>query len=471
MDLHSGPAFWLVSNGLVPAPPRLNGPEHCDIVIIGAGITGALLADALSADGLDVVVLDRREPGLGSTAASTALLLFEIDVELADLVERIGDEAAVRCYRIGLEAIDSLERLSHELGGCGFARRPSLYLASRRRHRVRLAKEADLRQRFHLPSEFWTKAEVVSRYPFSSHGAIWSEAAAQMASRLEPSRRIRTQLEAGAKHLDVGLPHTPIYLDADPVRLEQIFTNLLGNAIKFTHRAGHIWVTAKLQSDRPQMVEIRIRDDGMGISSDLLPRIFDLFIQADSSLERTHGGLGIGLTLVKRMAELHGGTIEARSDGPGHGAEFIVRFPVLGQLPAGVEELPESEAESVTGRDPLRILVVDDNVDAAEVISLLLRHSGHQVSMAHTGASALEEVRLFHPDVVLLDLGLPGMSGYDVARQIRASTSDGQPMLVAVSGFSGDDLQHRMAEAGFDEYIGKPFDLGLLQEVIYRGRA
>jgi glycine/D-amino acid oxidase-like deaminating enzyme len=180
MDLHSGPAFWLVSNGLVPAPPRLNGQEHCDIVIIGGGITGALLADALSADGLDVVVLDRREPGLGSTSASTALLLFEIDVELADLAERIGDEAAVRCYRIGLEAIDSLERLSHELGGCGFARRPSLYLASRRRHRGRLAKEAGLRQRFNLPSEFWTKAEVASRYPFPSHGAIWSEAAAQL---------------------------------------------------------------------------------------------------------------------------------------------------------------------------------------------------------------------------------------------------------------------------------------------------
>jgi two-component system CheB/CheR fusion protein len=138
---------------------------------------------------------------------------------------------------------------------------------------------------------------------------------------------VRSQLQAGAKHLDVRLPHTPVYLDADPVRLEQLFSNLLGNAIKFTHHAGHIWVTAKLQSDRPQMVETRIRDDGMGISSELLPRIFDLFIQADTSLERTHGGLGIGLTLVKRMVELHGGTIEARSDGPGHGAEFIVRFP------------------------------------------------------------------------------------------------------------------------------------------------
>jgi glycine/D-amino acid oxidase-like deaminating enzyme len=180
MDLHSGAAFWLVSNGLVQAAPRLSGPEHCDVLIIGAGITGALLADALSADGLDVVVLDRREPGLGSTAASTALLLFEIDVELTELAQRIGDEAAVRCYRMGLEAIDSLERLSHELGGCGFGRRPSLYLASRRRHRDRLAKEADLRQRFNLPSEFWTKGQVTARYPFDCHGAIRSEAAAQV---------------------------------------------------------------------------------------------------------------------------------------------------------------------------------------------------------------------------------------------------------------------------------------------------
>ncbi|HSE46740.1 MAG TPA: FAD-dependent oxidoreductase [Gemmatimonadales bacterium] len=189
MDLHSGAAFWLASNGLVTAPPRLTGPEHCDVVIIGAGVTGALLADALSADGLDIIVLDRREPGLGSTAASTALLLFEIDVELADLAQRIGNEAAVRCYRLGLDAIATLERLSGELGGCGFARRPSIYLASRRRHRVRLAKEAALRQRYNLPCEFWTKAEVAARYSFPCHGAIWSDSAAQI-DPLELTRRL-----------------------------------------------------------------------------------------------------------------------------------------------------------------------------------------------------------------------------------------------------------------------------------------
>jgi glycine/D-amino acid oxidase-like deaminating enzyme len=190
MDLHSGAAFWLLSNGLVESPPPFSGRDACDVLIVGAGITGALLADALSADGSDVIVLDRREPGLGSTAASTALLLFDTDVELTELAERIGESDAARVYQLGIDAIGTIARLCQELGNCAFVRRPSLYLASRRLHRRRLQQEAKLRERHRLPSTYLSKSELASRYPFRAHGALHSEVAAEV----DPLRLTRALL-------------------------------------------------------------------------------------------------------------------------------------------------------------------------------------------------------------------------------------------------------------------------------------
>jgi glycine/D-amino acid oxidase-like deaminating enzyme len=219
MQLHSGAPFWLVSDGLGSATAPLQGRETCDAVIVGAGVTGALLADALSAEGADLVVVDRREPGLGSTAASTALLQFEIDVELVELARQIGESDAVRAYRMGIDAIGMLERLSLELGGCGFERRSSLYLASRRRHRGRLEKEAELRQQSGLPSSFCTKTEVAERYSFPCHGAIRSEVAGQL-DPLELTRRLLGRAIGRGVRLYSGTSVLSYLDDAGGVRVE-----------------------------------------------------------------------------------------------------------------------------------------------------------------------------------------------------------------------------------------------------------
>src|SRR5439155_23063013 len=209
----------------------------------------------------------------------------------------------------------------------------------------------------------------------------------------------------------VSVPSEPIVLHADPVRLAQVVTNLLVNAAKYTPATGRIWLTG--ERDGAEAV-IRVRDSGVGIEPEFLPRVFDLFSQADRSLARTRGGLGIGLMLVRRLVELHGGSVAASSPGVGKGSEFVVRLPAL---PKGAarDDRPTEAPAPVAGA-PRRVLVVDDNWDAAESTAFLLRVAGHEVHVAHDGGSALKAVRDFRPDIVLLDIGLPVLSGYDVAR-------------------------------------------------------
>jgi CheY-like chemotaxis protein/nitrogen-specific signal transduction histidine kinase len=238
----------------------------------------------------------------------------------------------------------------------------------------------------------------------------------------------------------------PIWLEADPTRLEQILTNLLTNAAKYTEPGGHLWLnTQKVDGE----AEIRVQDDGIGIDPGLLPRIFDLFTQADGSLDRTQGGLGIGLTLTRTLVDLHGGTIVATSEGLGKGSEFIVRLPLASDPAPGETSAGEVEA---AGRGPrsLRVLLVDDNVDAARSLSLFLKRAGHETSFVHDGVKALETVANFQPDVVFLDIGLPGMNGYDVARAMREKTA---ATLIAMSGYTKEeDAQGRV----FDRYLVKP---------------
>jgi signal transduction histidine kinase/ActR/RegA family two-component response regulator len=251
----------------------------------------------------------------------------------------------------------------------------------------------------------------------------------------------------------VSMPSEPIVLDADPVRLAQVVTNLLVNAAKYTPPTGRIWLTGG--RDGPDAV-VRVRDSGAGIDPEFLPRVFDLFSQADRSLARTRGGLGIGLMLVRRLVELHGGTVSASSPGVGQGSEFVVRLPAL---PAGVAECHRpTETPSAAAGPARRVLVVDDNVDAAESSAFLLRFSGHQVEIAHDGEAALRAVRDFRPEVVLLDIGLPGMSGYDVARELRARPECEGLVLAAVTGYGQDDDRRRAREAGFDYHLTKPLD-------------
>jgi len=273
---------------------------------------------------------------------------------------------------------------------------------------------------------------------------------------------IRPVVEERAHELTVSLPALPVRVSGDPTRLEQVITNLLNNSAKYTDPGGHI--TLRLSRDNDQVV-LSVRDDGIGITAEMLPKIFDLFVQAERRIDRSQGGVGIGLTLVRRLVELHGGSIEARSSGPGCGSEFIVRLPAS-ELPTRTDETPiEAQNGHVKARAH-RILVVDDNQDAANSLGVLLRLSGQEVETAYSGAAALSRAADFRPALVLLDIGMPGMDGYQVARQIRQDPALAPIVLVAVTGWGQDEDRRRSKEAGFDHHFVKPVDPTTVEQLL-----
>ncbi len=275
---------------------------------------------------------------------------------------------------------------------------------------------------------------------------------------------VRHLTDAREQQLELHLPDDPVRLRADPVRLAQVLSNLLHNATKYTPRGGRIDVTA-VRAGR--QVVLRVRDTGVGIPRALLDRVFDLFVQADRSLDRSEGGLGIGLTLARRLVEMHGGTIHASSEGPNRGSEFVVRLPALVDAPAGptpVAALP-GEGEAHDNGGARRVLVVDDNADAADLLCDILRGLGHEVRVARDGLAALAEVASFHPEVLLLDIGLPGLDGYEVAARVRHADRE-QPLLVAVTGYGQASDRRRSLEAGFDHHLVKPVDPSRLQAIL-----
>jgi PAS domain S-box-containing protein len=265
-------------------------------------------------------------------------------------------------------------------------------------------------------------------------------------------------------HLTVQLPEEPVQLEADLTRLSQVISNLLNNAAKYTDEGGQIRLDASV-TDR--MVTIRVRDTGLGVDPDLLPHVFDLFTQAERTPDRSEGGLGIGLTLVKRLVEMHGGTVEAQSEGLGSGAEFIVRLPVLAEGQASAPPLPARvPVVAAANARSLRILVVDDNVDAADSIAMLLNMEGHETRAVNTARAALLAVPDFEPEVVLLDIGLPEMDGYEVARRLREQNGKHRMRLVAVTGYGQPADRRRAQAAGFDEHMVKPVEPTALQDFL-----
>ncbi len=272
---------------------------------------------------------------------------------------------------------------------------------------------------------------------------------------------IRHQVDARGQILEVDLPDNPIWLDADPTRLDQILSNLLTNAAKYTDPNGQIRLTAAREGGS---VEIRVVDSGVGIAPDFLPRIFDLFAQADRSLDRSQGGLGIGLTLVRDLVELHGGSISVRSEGLAMGSEFTVRLPATGERI--IEPTSDDDGEAPTTIRPLRVLVVDDNVHAAQSLAVVLQLWGHDVGVAHDGPSALELAPNYRPEVVLLDIGLPEMDGYRVARRLREIPALEKVAIVAMTGYAGEEDRRRSTEAGFDRHLVKPLDLDSLEQYL-----
>jgi PAS domain S-box-containing protein len=266
-------------------------------------------------------------------------------------------------------------------------------------------------------------------------------------------------LDAEGHTLTVDLPNEPIYLNADRARLAQVFSNLLNNSSKYTKPNGAISVVAKQVGAE---VLVTVKDNGAGIPPDKLSTIFDMFMQVDKSAERSQSGLGIGLTLVKRLTEMHGGTIEARSAGEGKGSEFIVRLPTLIK-PAGAAELAKAEFESTPGRT---IMVVDDNRDSAESLSMLLEISGNKAFLAHDGVEAVEAIKKHRPDVVLLDIGLPRMDGHEVCRYIREQPWGKDIVVIALTGWGQEDDRRKSEEAGFNGHLVKPVDYDKLLELL-----
>lgn len=272
------------------------------------------------------------------------------------------------------------------------------------------------------------------------------------------------QLQERSHELHIQLPPEALWVNGDPVRLVQVFANLLINAAKFTEPGGRVEVTARRENG---FARVSVRDSGIGILPELLPQVFELFTQGPAPLDRAQGGLGIGLTLVRRLLALHGGTVEAWSEGPGSGSEFIVRLPLLqaaGRPAQGIRAptcpSPDHEVRS------RRILVVDDNVDAAETLADVLLLWGYEAESVYDGEAALRSAARSRPHAVLLDIGLPGMDGYEVAGRLHALPGLGTTVLIALTGYGQEDDVRRSHEAGIDHHLTKPVDLERLQQLL-----
>jgi CheY-like chemotaxis protein/two-component sensor histidine kinase len=268
-------------------------------------------------------------------------------------------------------------------------------------------------------------------------------------------------LRAGGQEFTTVVPDDPIHLDADPIRLAQAVSNCLNNAAKFTDRGGHIWLTAECAGGD---AVITVRDTGVGISRAMLPHVFEMFTQGEQTRARTFGGLGIGLTLVKRLVEMHGGTVAAESTGLGTGSTFVLRLPAV----LDSSHCPQPQAEGPAHMSPpsLRILVVDDNRDAADSLAMLLRATGNDIRTAYDGLEAVQVASEFRPEVVLLDIGLPKIDGHEVAQRIRKEPWGRQMCLIAVTGWSDETDRARSRASGFNHHLVKPLDTGHLAQLL-----
>jgi signal transduction histidine kinase len=271
---------------------------------------------------------------------------------------------------------------------------------------------------------------------------------------------VESVVEERGHALSVEAPEQPLLVDGDPVRLSQVLENLLHNAAKYTDRGGHLALEVRPDGDQ---ILLQVRDDGIGLDPAMLPRIFDMFVQAEQGSDRARGGLGLGLTLVRNLVEMHGGRITARSDGPGRGSEFEVRLPALtGAHVLRVEASPPPRIQGATR--PLDIVLVDDNADIRDTLRSLLELGGHHVAEAEDGRSAVELIRATAPSIAFIDIGLPGMDGYQVARELRGVASP--TCLIAMTGYGRAEDRRQALDAGFDAHLVKPVDFDDLTKLL-----
>jgi signal transduction histidine kinase len=281
---------------------------------------------------------------------------------------------------------------------------------------------------------------------------------AALQAAVEASRPL---IESRRHELVLNIPDAPLWLNADVTRISQVISNLLNNAAKYTPEGGHIDLSV---AEIDGGVAVSVSDNGLGISQDMLPRIFDLFTQVEKRGERSQGGLGIGLALARQLVDLHGGAIEASSPGAGHGSVFTVRLPLENEGTEAAVETPWVTPE----RTPLKVLVVDDNVSSAQTTGQILGMVGHEVTLAHDGPAALAIARRIAPDVIMLDIGMPGMSGYEVCRELRADPQFEKTMLIAQTGWGQESDRQRTKDAGFTHHLTKPVNFKELSELLAR---
>jgi CheY-like chemotaxis protein len=288
------------------------------------------------------------------------------------------------------------------------------------------------------------------------------ELATALSSAIETAQPL---VDQNGQTLTMSIPDTPVIVEADLTRLSQVFANLLNNAAKYGDKGGRIELSVRTEQTS---VEIRVKDDGIGIPPEMLERIFDIFTQVDRSLEKARGGLGIGLSIARRLVEMHGGSIAALSEGAGRGSEFVVRLPLAPPRTPGDPGEKTGEHRRIDVRRR-RVLIADDNFDSASSLSLMLQVMGNEVRVAHDGVEALAVAESFHPDAVLLDIGMPGLNGYEVCRKLRERPATSKAMIVALTGWGQEEDRRRSREFGFDQHLVKPVEPSTLEALLTSG--
>lgn len=429
-----------------------------------AGIDHEADYRALTKDGGFVWIRDVVHVVRTADGGVESLVGFMFDITERKHLEQQTREQAQTLAGLDKRKDEFLAMLSHELRNPLAAISSAVHLLRLQKHedalqkQGRLVMERQVGQLTHLVDDLLDVSRITSgsfrlrQQQISISGVV--ERALETTQSLMDQHR---------HELTVRLAPQPIFLLGDAARLEQVLVNLLSNAAKYTDAGGRIWLSVAQEGDA---AVIRVRDSGIGIAPELLPHIFELFTQAERSLHRSQGGLGIGLSLVQQLVEMHGGTVEAHS-ALGQGSEFVVRLPIVLAPPSAAPAARlEHAAPPVNESRACRILIVDDNVDAAKIMATLLELSGHELRQAHDGHSGLQAAMAFRPDVVLLDLGLPGIDGFEVTRRIRQQDALKDMVLVAVTGYGRDtDRQHAQA-AGFDYHLVKPVDFDDLEKIL-----
>ena len=408
----------------------------------------------ISRNGREIPIDDRASPILGNDGEILGVVMVFHDVIERRSLERELSIRAARLAEADRRKDEFLAMLAHELRNPLAPIRNALHLlgapgaSPATLQRVREMMERQVHHMVRLVDDLLDVSRI-------TRGKVQLRPEPMEVSTLiqRVSEEAWPSVQAKGHAFSVSLPAEPVVLDVDPTRLDQVLLNLLQNAVKFTGPGGHIELDASRDGDG---VGISVRDTGIGIEPELLSRIFEPFMQADHSLDRSQGGLGVGLTLARSLVEMHGGTLTAFSEGPGRGSKFVIWLPIQ-RTPAASPDPEGGAGERKEGRPGRRVLVVDDNRDSAESIALLVEIWGHEVRTAFDGPSALDIAAAYRPEVILLDIGLPGMDGYEVARRLRQGAGGG-PVLVAMTGYGMEEDRRRSREAGFDHHLVKPVD-------------